>query len=88
MGETVILVIGCVVVLGAIIAALCSKKEEQPADDPQAKFKAAKAEMEHARYDAETGEYYAYKITRVPAQAPPDKREPTIVEPMARKART
>lgn len=54
--------------------------------DPNAEFIAAKAVLAKSRLDAETGEYYAYKITRVPADPPASTRPATIAEPIQRRA--
>ena len=89
MTDTQIIVAVCAAAFVALCVWLWPKESEpEPEADPQAEFRAAKSVMDRPRYDSETGEWYAFKISRVPAQAPLEKRDPVIAEPMQRKART
>jgi hypothetical protein len=89
MSDATVLIAVCVVAFCAFIWWVFS--EEKPAEIPveeESEFARAKRVLAQPRQDAETGEWYAYKLTRIPAEAPRDTaREPTIVEPMQRKAR-
>ena len=61
-----------------------STPAEMPAD-PQADFAAAKALLSKPRIDAETGDGYAYKLVRVPADLPQSEKPATIIDPIQRK---
>lgn len=53
--------------------------------DPQAEFMAARAVLARPRIDPETGEAYAYKLTRIPVDMPMSNAAPRIIDPLQRK---
>lgn len=78
-------------ILGAIfvvsfVVIIWPRKKQENAVDPQAEFNAAKELLAKPRVDAETGEGYAYKITRIPADLPQAMTPAKIIDPIQRKA--
>lgn len=80
--------LGILLVLASLLSTTKSDAESEQVD-PQAAFKAALEELAKVRIDPDTGEPYAYKAVRTPAEKPvekPAKQSPIIVEPMQGKA--
>jgi len=91
MDEKTILIAVGITLLCAFIAWACSgKKSDEPLEpepEVETEFQRCKREAARVRIDSETGEPYAYKLVRVPADPPRSSKEPTIAEPMQRKVR-
>jgi hypothetical protein len=69
-----------------LLSLVFMRKRPQNTDDPQAEFQWAKAVAGRVRIDAETGEPYAYKLVRIPAEMPMSNAAPRIIDPLQRKS--
>lgn len=75
-----------VTIVMTLLSLVLMRRRPQNTDDPQAEFQWAKSIAGRVRIDAETGEPYAYKLVRIPAEMPMSNRPATIIDPLQRKS--
>jgi hypothetical protein len=78
-------IIWFVTLVVTLLAMVFMRRRPQNTDDPQAEFMWARTVAGRVRIDAETGEAYAYKLVRIPAEMPMSNAAPRIIDPLQRK---